>query len=111
MELTAEHGKDKQLIMYPNCNISLKWGAQQGWVHLKPVKLQPGTHNASKTCKQVGNQIQETVKYFNEQYPGLSMNILHAGDKSPVQQGFFTNTVGYLLRALEVLGRLDNFYN
>ena len=30
--------------------------------------LQPGVHNASKTCKQVGKQIQETVKYFNELY-------------------------------------------
>ena len=30
--------------------------------------LQPGAHNASKTCKQVGKQIQETVKYCNEQY-------------------------------------------
>ena len=67
-ELTAEHCKDRQLIMYPNCNISLKWRAQQGWVHLKLVMLQPGAHNASKTCKQVGKQIQETVKYCDEQY-------------------------------------------
>ena len=55
-ELTAEHGKDRQLIMYPNCNISLKWRAQQGWVHLKLVMLQPEAHNASKTCKQVVNK-------------------------------------------------------
>ena len=54
--------------MYPNCNISLKWRAQQGWVHLKLVMLEPGAHNASKTCKQVGKQIQETVKYCNELY-------------------------------------------
>ena len=53
-EVTAEHCKDRQLIMYPNCNISLKWRAQQGWVHLKLVMLQPGAYNASKTCKQVG---------------------------------------------------------
>ena len=33
-EPAAEHGKDRQLIMYPNCNIRLKWRAQQGWVHL-----------------------------------------------------------------------------
>ena len=52
-ELTAEHRKDKQLIMCPNCNISLKWRAQQDWVHLKFVMLKPGAHNASKTCKQV----------------------------------------------------------
>ena len=66
-ELTAEHGKDRQLIMYLNCNISLKWRAQQSRVHLNLVMLQPGAHNASKTCKQVSKQIQETVKYCNEQ--------------------------------------------
>ena len=65
--LTSEHGKERQLIC-PNCNISLKWRVQQGWVHLKLVMLQPGAHSASKTCKQVGKQIQETVKYCNEQY-------------------------------------------
>ena len=54
--------------MYSNCNISLKWRAQQDWVHLKLVLLQPGARNVSKTCKQVGKQIQETVKYCNEQY-------------------------------------------
>ena len=67
-ELTAEHGKDKQLIICPNCNISLKWRAQQSWVHLKLVMLQPGAHNASKICKQVGIQMQEIVKYCNELY-------------------------------------------
>ena len=30
--------------------------------------LQPGGHNASKTCKQVGKPIQETVKYCNKLY-------------------------------------------
>ena len=29
-ELTAEQGKDRKLIMYPNCNIGLKWSAQLG---------------------------------------------------------------------------------
>ena len=52
-ELAAENGKDKILITCPNCQISLKWRAQQGWVHLKLIVLQPGAHNASKTCKQV----------------------------------------------------------
>ena len=53
--------------MYPNCNISLKWRAQQDWVYLKLVMLKPGAHNASKTCKQVDKKkIQETVKYCNE---------------------------------------------
>ena len=28
--------------------------------------LQHGAHNASKTCKQMGKQIQGTVKYCNE---------------------------------------------
>ena len=66
--ITVEHCKDRQLIMYPNCNISFNWRAQQGWIHLKLGMLQPEVHNASKTCKQVGKQIQETVKYCNEQY-------------------------------------------
>ena len=30
--------------------------------------LQPGVHNANKTCKQVDKQTQETVKYCDEQY-------------------------------------------
>ena len=38
---------------------------------------------------------------------GLSMNILCAGDKSPVQRGFFTNSMG----ALGSLGGLYNFCN
>ena len=29
--------------------VSLKWRAQQGWVHLKLVMLQPGAHSARKT--------------------------------------------------------------
>ena len=52
--------------MCPNCNISLKWRAQQGWVYLKLVMLQPGAHNAGKTCKKEDKKIQETVKYCNE---------------------------------------------
>ena len=63
--------------MYSNCNISLKWRAQQDWVHLKLVLLQPGAHNVSKTCKQVGKQIQETVKYCNEQYQFTPYNTGH----------------------------------
>ena len=39
------------------------------------------------------------------------MNILHAGDKSPVQRGFFTNSKGDLLPVLELLGGLHNFCN
>ena len=66
--LSAKHGKDRQLIMCPNCNINLKWRAQQGWVRLKLAMLQTGAYSASKTCKQVGKQIQETVKYCNELY-------------------------------------------
>ena len=54
--------------MYPNCNISLKWRAQEGWVHLKLVRLQPGGHNAFKSCKQGDKQIQETVKYCSKLY-------------------------------------------
>ena len=39
------------------------------------------------------------------------MNILHAGNKSPVQRGFFKQSVGDLLPALRFLGKLYNFYN
>ena len=42
---------------------------------------------------------------------GLSMNILHAGNKSPMQRGFFTNSVGDLLPTLGFLGGLFNFCN
>ena len=39
------------------------------------------------------------------------MNILHVGDKSPSQQGFFTNTAGNLLFALKFVSGLYNFCN
>ena len=32
--------------------------------------------------------------FFNHK-SGLSVNILHASDKSPVQRGFFTNILGF----------------
>ena len=37
------------------------------------------------------------------------MNISHVGGKSPVQRGFYTNSVGDLLTALGFLGGLHNF--
>ena len=64
-ELTVEHSKNKQLTLCPNCNISLKWRAQQGCVYIKLKMLQPGNYNSSKTCKQVDKKIQETVNYCN----------------------------------------------
>ena len=42
---------------------------------------------------------------------GLSMNILRAGDKSPVQRGFFKNSAGDLLPAIRFLAGLCNFCN
>ena len=42
---------------------------------------------------------------------GLLMNILHTGNKSPVQRGFSKNVVGDLLPAQRSLGRLYNFCN
>ena len=36
------------------------------------------------------------------------MNILHVGDKSPVQRGFLKNNAGDLLPAPRFLGRLYN---
>ena len=38
------------------------------------------------------------------------MNILREGNKFPVQRGFFTNSAGDLLPALDFLGGLYNFY-
>ena len=40
---------------------------------------------------------------------GLSMNILHAGNKSPMQIGFLKYSVRNLLPALRFLGELYNF--
>ena len=42
---------------------------------------------------------------------GVSMNILRAGNKSPVQRGSFTNSAVDLLPALDFLGGLYNFCN
>ena len=42
---------------------------------------------------------------------GLPMNILRAGDKSPVQRGFFKNNADDLLPTLRFLGGLYNFCN
>ena len=39
------------------------------------------------------------------------MNILRAGDKLPVQRGFFRNNAGNLLPSLGLLGGLYNFCN
>ena len=39
------------------------------------------------------------------------MNILSVGDKSPMQRGFFTNSMGDLLSTLGFLGGLYNFCN
>ena len=51
-------------------------------------------------------------KINNDEFvAGLSMNILCAGDKSPVQSGFFTNRAGDLLPAPGFLGMLYNFCN
>ena len=58
------------------------------------------------------NPVNSSGNITNIQYvTGLSMNILRADDKSPVQRGFFTNSAGDLLPALEFLGRLYNFCN
>ena len=43
--------------------------------------------------------------------PGLSMNILRVGDKSPTQGDFFKNSAGNLLPTLRFLGRVCNFCN
>ena len=44
-------------------------------------------------------------------YSGLSMNIWRTGDLSPVQERFFKNRAGDLLRTLRFLGGLYNFHN
>ena len=43
--------------------------------------------------------------------PDFSMNILRMGNKSAIQRGFFTNSAGNLLPALEFLSELYNFCN
>ena len=43
--------------------------------------------------------------------PDLSMNILCAGDKSPVPEPFLKNSAGDLLPTLRFLGKLYNFCN
>ena len=45
------------------------------------------------------------------QTSGLSMNILCAGNKSPVQRDFSKNGAGDLLSALRFLGGVYNFCN
>ena len=58
------------------------------------------------------NKAHEKTKIKNLlQKSGLSMNILDAADKLPVQRGFFTNSAGNLLPALGSLGGLHNFCN
>ena len=42
---------------------------------------------------------------------GLSINILHVGDKSPMKRGFFKKSTGYLLPVLRFLGGLYYFCN
>ena len=39
------------------------------------------------------------------------MNILYAGNKSPMQRGIFTNNTGDFMLALGFLGGLYNFCN
>ena len=51
---------------------------------------------------------------FNQVEPnkaGLSVNTLHAGNKSAVIKHFFKNSVGNLLPAIRFLGELYNFCN
>ena len=57
-------------------------------------------------------ELKKRIAYKKSEYcSGLSMNILHAGDKSPIQRGFFTNSTGNLLPTLGFLGGLYNFCN
>ena len=57
------------------------------------------------------NFLCKTLKPEYHNRAGLSMNILRAGDKSPVQKGFFNNRAGDLLHALSFPGGLYNFCN
>ena len=43
----------------------------------KICNVATGAHNVSKTCKQVGKQIQEIVKYCNEEYQCTGQNTGH----------------------------------
>ena len=42
-------------------------------------------------------------------HSGISMNILHTGNKLPMERGFSKNGAGDLLPALRFLGGLYNF--
>ena len=53
----------------------------------------------------------DIVCFTDSKSPGLLMNIVHTGNKAPMQSGFFKNSAGNLLPALRFLGRLYNFYN
>ena len=49
--------------------------------------------------------------FTDSKSPGLLMNIVHTGNKAPMQRCFFKNSAGSLLPALRFLGRLYNFCN
>ena len=51
------------------------------------------------------------IKRISATETNLSMNNMGAGNKSPVQRGFFKNSAGDLLPASRFLGRLYNFCN
>ena len=55
--------------------------------------------------------IECTCSMDTDTFTGLLTNILCAGNKSPLQRGFFTNSAGDLLPTIAFLGGLYNFLN
>ena len=67
--------------------------------------------NNDTLWKKLLAELKLNLKQAEDMSSGLSMNILCAGDKAPVQLSFFTNSTGNLLPTLEFLGGLYNFCN
>ena len=105
-----------------NCeNFGRKSAMEWNWIITKEGFLNQHLLKVRSSCKKVfckkgvlRNFAKFTGKHLFKSLSfntGLSMNILCAGDKLPVQRGFFTNSVGDLLPVVGFLGQLYNFCN
>ena len=88
---------------------------------LKTNQLKIFTHKNNILFLNIFTKMSEIVSEIFEIWPYILKSLysqirpfneyLHAGDKSPMQKGFFNNSTGDLLPALSFLGRLYNFCN
>ena len=74
------------------------------------TRLKGNSHDKRLTHETWNTQFSQSLIYIIW-HAGLSMNILHTGNKSPMQERFSKNSVSDLLPALRFLGRLYNFCN